>query len=751
MPESLMHEPSTVPRRKLAITLPQQVVLGATLGIAAGIIFGERTAVLQPIGNAYGAMLQIAVFPYILCSLMHGLGSLSPAVARRMLRAGWLPFLFLWVLTFASIWLLAHAIPPARSPAFLSTATESQTIPLTQLLIPSNPFSALRDNYVPAVVVFAIIYGIALQKIAQKNTLLEILSAVKVASVTIWRWVIILAPLGVFALLATTAGTVRPDRLTGLLVYVGLYLAGAAILGLIVIPMLLSAIVPLGYGEILRGLRPAMVIAIGTTLSVAALPLVQHEAESILDRVGAPKSEERDSLVQTALSLSYVFAQLGNYFVYLLIFYSSYVADLSFTLAEKITLPLMTLLSCLGSPSATYDSVDFLSNWLHLPPSVFTLYVETSAITRFGQVLVSVAGFAFITLVIPLVYLKRARFQAMPFVAAIATCIVLCAGVALGAISSRSLLFPPREHQYASLKLDPQLTNGVSWKIAPIQTSSGGRPAESGDLSIASIRKRGVLRVGFNPEIIPFSYKNANDDLVGFDIAFSYRLARDLGVSLEFIPFTWPDLTEDLRNHRFDIAMSGLYETDERLQSLTISSPYYQSRVALLVPSRRAWKFADESRKEMSAGLKLAVFNDPVLLKLSRTAFPDAQFVTIESYSQLPAMMTRVDAAVWTLEQATAWSAEHPGFTAVVPKGTSTLVPIAYALPPDSGDLGAYVRQWLQLRIDDGFRDQQIEYWIRLRRVDQGLPRWNLLDYLERRYRQRAHPPPELDSGAIRR
>ena len=81
-----------------------------------------------------------------------------------------------------------------------------------------------------------------------------------------------------------------------------------------------------------------------------------------------------------------------------------------------------------------------------------------------------------------------------------------------------------------------------------------------------------------------------------------------------------------------------------------------------------------------------------MLLKLSRTAFPDAQFVTIESYFQLPAMMTRVDAAVWTLEQATAWSAESPGFTAVVPKGTSTLVPIAYALPPDSGDLGTYVR-----------------------------------------------------------
>jgi ABC-type amino acid transport substrate-binding protein len=405
----------------------------------------------------------------------------------------------------------------------------------------------------------------------------------------------------------------------------------------------------------------------------------------------------------------------------------------------------MTLLSCLGSPSATYDSVNFLSNWLHLPPSVFNLYVETSAITRFGQVMVSVAGFAFITLLVPLVYLRKARFRTTHFITAIATCGVLSAGLAMGAASYRNVLFPPTDHRYASLKLDPQLTNGVSWKIAPVEMSGSERPTEAGDLSLAAIRQRGVLRVGFNPEIIPFCYRNSGGDLVGFDIAFSYRLARDLGVGVEFVPFSWPNLTEDLRNHSFDIAMSGLYETDDRLQSLTVSSPYYRSRMALLVPSRRAWKFADE---RLNGGLRLAVFNDPVLLRLGRAAFPDAQFVTIENYDQLPAMMTSLDGAVWTIEQATAWSAEHPGFTAVVPKGSSTVVPIAYAMPPDAGELGAYVRQWLQFRIDDGFRDKQVEYWIRLRTAEpRTTTRWNLLDYMKVRYLSQGRTPSELGTA----
>ena len=155
-----------------------------------------------------------------------------------------------------------------------------------------------------------------------------------------------------------------------------------------------------------------------------------------------PDSEERANVLQTSLSLSYVFAQLGNYFVYLLILYASYVAAAPLRLAEKAALPLMTLLSCLGSPSATYDSVVFLSKWLHLPASVFDLYVETSAITRFAQVLASVAGFFFITLLVPLLYFKKLRLRPSRFVAALSGAAVLCSSLAFAGVLFRQKLFP---------------------------------------------------------------------------------------------------------------------------------------------------------------------------------------------------------------------------------------------------------------------------------------------------------------------
>jgi Na+/H+-dicarboxylate symporter len=97
MPDVLSREAGTHPGRHLGVNLREKIVLGAVLGIATGIVFGERASVLQPIGDAYGAMLQIAVFPYLLSSLMHSLGRLSPVMSRQLLRAGWAPFVALWL------------------------------------------------------------------------------------------------------------------------------------------------------------------------------------------------------------------------------------------------------------------------------------------------------------------------------------------------------------------------------------------------------------------------------------------------------------------------------------------------------------------------------------------------------------------------------------------------------------------------------------------------------------------------------
>src|SRR6185437_1057248 len=108
----------------------------------------------------------------------------------------------------------------------------------------------------------------------------------------------------------------------------------------------------------------------------------------------------------------------------------------------------------------------------------------------------------------------------------------------------------------------PELREGLAVTELAAAPPAAADPAPP---EVAAIQRAGVLRVGYNDAVPPFSYRNAAGDLVGYDISFAYRLARDLAVRLEFVPFTWDGLAGDLAARRFDIAMSGIYITDQRL------------------------------------------------------------------------------------------------------------------------------------------------------------------------------------------
>ena len=69
--------------------MPVWILIGAVAGVIAGVVLGERMAILKPLGSAYAMMLQVVVYPYLLCSLLWGLGRLQPAMARRVFAARW--------------------------------------------------------------------------------------------------------------------------------------------------------------------------------------------------------------------------------------------------------------------------------------------------------------------------------------------------------------------------------------------------------------------------------------------------------------------------------------------------------------------------------------------------------------------------------------------------------------------------------------------------------------------------------------
>jgi proton glutamate symport protein len=711
-----MPGPSTKP-----VSLSVWLVLGgAAGGILAGLFFGDYAALLKPLGDIYAMLLEVAVYPYLICSLLHGLGRMTPAEAAKLLRKGWIFYVALWVLVFGVLIILSTGIPAAQPLSYVPSGPAAVGPSLLEMLIPSDPFTALSKNYVPAVILFCLFFGVALQHVKEKEALLGMLESIRLTSLTFWNGVVKFAPLAVFAIFAAEAGTLRVAELESITVFLLLFFIGALGLALWVLPACVAALTPWKAGDVLREIRSAFMISIVTTLSVAALPYITAATQKLAERCGI-NAPERDEVIRTNISIAYPFGQLGNFFVYLFIVFTASLDAVEIPALKEWLLPFVSLISCVGSPTSSVDSVTFLAGWLGLPTETTAFYVGLMALTRYGQVVVSVAGFAFLSFAVTLAYYGKIRLRVVHLVVVIGLAFVLAGAAGFGGRKMATHLQEGKVSPYLSFSLDPALVAAVKVTEDP----NAKAPAAQQPV-MARIQQTGEIRVGYNDSIIPFAFRNSAGQLTGYDIAFAYQLAADLNVNLRLVPFEWQNLAADLQAQHFDIAMAGIYVTDDRLLNFRVSTPYFQSPLAFFLPRERVQAF--QSREEINgrSGVRIGVFDDPVLIPRVKRTFPNAELVIVPDYHTLPDF-TKMDAAIWTLVQAEALAAAHPNLAAVQPEDSGDPYLLAYLMPQAGEEFENFVNYWLAIKRADGFEKSQNAYWIQRQPRHDPEPRWSIL------------------------
>jgi ABC-type amino acid transport substrate-binding protein len=235
------------------------------------------------------------------------------------------------------------------------------------------------------------------------------------------------------------------------------------------------------------------------------------------------------------------------------------------------------------------------------------------------------------------------------------------------------------------------------------------------------------LRVGYGPNIIPFSYDSEAGKLVGYDISFVYALARDLGVDLEFYPITdWHTMIDALKAERFDLAVGGMFVTPQRLDEIAVSNTYLVTPPALVVHAADAKKFANWDGKAPRENLKIVAFDDQIIIELAKRLFPNETPEIVGGYGILSAH-TGFDAAVWTLEQAKAWAEANSGYSAAVPRNAGAPLSIAFLMPPNSTVFRRFVNDWLVLQRANGFQEAMNTYWLEGKPRKSSRPRWSIL------------------------
>lgn len=101
--------------------------------------------------------------------------------------------------------------------------------------------------------------------------------------------------------------------------------------------------------------------------------------------------------------------------------------------------------------------------------------------------------------------------------------------------------------------------------VLPSTASAGDR--------LDKIMETKLLRVGTPGDYRPFAMKEG-DGYVGHDIDIVDAMARELGVKVEYVPTSWPNLLKDLQANKFDMAVGGITRNVTRIRTVAILPGY---------------------------------------------------------------------------------------------------------------------------------------------------------------------------------
>ncbi|MBU8910534.1 MAG: transporter substrate-binding domain-containing protein, partial [Desulfobacterales bacterium] len=98
---------------------------------------------------------------------------------------------------------------------------------------------------------------------------------------------------------------------------------------------------------------------------------------------------------------------------------------------------------------------------------------------------------------------------------------------------------------------------------------------------VEKIQKQGVIRVGMST-FIPWAMKDKQGNLIGFEIDVAGKLARDMGVKIEFVPTAWSGIIPALLTGKFDVIIGGMGITPQRNLKVNFTIPYDYSGMSMV-------------------------------------------------------------------------------------------------------------------------------------------------------------------------
>lgn len=242
-------------------------------------------------------------------------------------------------------------------------------------------------------------------------------------------------------------------------------------------------------------------------------------------------------------------------------------------------------------------------------------------------------------------------------------------------------------------------------------SATGLKQDLTNESTVEQVLKRGVLRVGMST-FVPWAMKDKTGELVGFEIDVAKRLARDMGVEVEFIPTKWSGIIPALLTGKFDIIIGGMGIRPERNIKVNFSNPYDYTGMSIVAHRELAAGFnslEDFNRQDVSIAARIGT----TAAESAKKFCPDAGLKLFDDESQ--AVQELLNGRVHALIA----SAPLPAFQAIkypeklfLPLDENfTREPIGFAVVKGDVDTLNYLNSWITVVESEGWLKERKHYW----------------------------------------
>jgi ABC-type amino acid transport substrate-binding protein len=380
------------------------------------------------------------------------------------------------------------------------------------------------------------------------------------------------------------------------------------------------------------------------------------------------------------------------------------------------------LLSLFGKPVA---AMPFLLDLLRLPADMMQLYLASGIFVAQLGTLASAMHLFALAVLGGFAMAGALRFQWKRFVPVTAAMVGLIAATVIG---TRTYFSFAVENAYDKAKIIALMQPLFPAAPAKVYKSAPPlMPAKSPLPTLKSIHARGVIRVGYIADNRPFSFFNAQGNLLGLDVEMAHILASSLGVGLEFLPVDRSKLVEQLNEDYCDIVMSGIVVTPERAEAARLSVPYMEATLAFVVQDYRRGEFSSREALQKLRAPKLAILDVPYFISFVRERLPNVQLMVVNSANEFfESKGKTLDGFVYTAEGGSAWSLLYPEYTVVVPPPPVS-IPLTYLMARGEQELADYVNALIDLKKRDGTLKKLYNYWVLGQFAENRQPRWSVI------------------------